>query len=256
MSWYTHYHERAIMDKRTALVTGASRGIGKACALALASVGNRVVVAARSADKLEEVAAEIRSGGGEAFAVEMDLASRESIKAALGKAAKEFGRIDILVNNAGITKDGLAVRMKQQDWEAVINTNLSGSFYAIQEVLQGMMRQRWGRIINISSVVGEKGNPGQANYVASKAGLIGLTKSLAQEVGSRNITVNAVAPGFIATDMTHELPDELKHKMIEATPLKRMGTVEEIAAAVRFLASDEAAFITGHVLDVNGGIYM
>jgi 3-oxoacyl-[acyl-carrier protein] reductase len=244
------------MNKRTALVTGASRGIGKACALALAAVGNRVVLAARSADKLEEVAAEIRGADGEAFVVEMDLASQPSIKAAMGKAAKEFGRIDILVNNAGMTKDGLVVRMKQQDWESVIQTNLSGSFYAIQEVLQGMMRERWGRIVNISSVVGEKGNPGQANYAASKAGLIGLTKSLALEVGSRNITVNAVAPGFIGTDMTHDLSDELKQKMIDVTPLKRMGTPEEIAAAVKFLASDEAAFITGHVLDVNGGIYM
>jgi 3-oxoacyl-[acyl-carrier protein] reductase len=244
------------MNRRTALVTGASRGIGRACALALAGVGNRVVLAARSPVKLEEVAAEIRGAGGEAFVVEMDLSSHESIKGAMEKAAKEFGRIDILVNNAGMTKDGLAVRMKQQDWESVIQTNLNGSFYAIQEVLQGMMRERWGRIVNISSVVGEKGNPGQANYVASKAGLIGLTKSLALEVGSRNITVNAVAPGFIGTDMTHELSAELKQKMIDLTPLKRMGTPDEIAAAVKFLASDEAAFITGHVLDVNGGIYM
>lgn len=244
------------MGKRTALVTGASRGIGRACALALASVGNRIVVAARNSKKLEEVAGEIRSSGGEAFVLEIDLSSHESIKAAIGKASKEFGRIDILVNNAGVTKDGLAIRMKQQDWESVIQTNLSGSFYAIQEVLQGMMRERWGRIVNISSVVGEKGNPGQANYVASKAGLIGLTKSLAMEVGSRNITVNAVAPGFIGTDMTHDLSEDLKQKMIDVTPLKRMGTAEEIAAAVRFLTSDEAAFITGHVLDVNGGLYM
>ncbi len=241
---------------RTALVTGASRGIGKACALALAGAGYRVVLAARSAEKLAEVAAVISAAGGQAFAVEMDLSSRDSIKAAIGKAAKEFAPIDILVNNAGITKDGLAVRMKQQDWESVIQTNLSGSFYTIQEVLQGMMRERWGRIVNISSVVGEKGNPGQANYVASKAGLIGLTKSLALEVGSRNITVNAVAPGFIGTDMTNELSAELKQKMIDNTPLKRMGTAEEIAAAVKFLVSDDAAFITGHVLDVNGGIYM
>ena len=244
------------MSKKTALVTGGSRGIGKACALALAAAGNRIVVAARSAAKLEEVAADIRQAGGEAFVLEMDLSSHESIKIGIAKASKEFGRIDILVNNAGITKDGLAVRMKQQDWESVIQTNLSGSFYAIQEVLQGMMRERWGRIVNISSVVGQKGNPGQANYVASKAGIIGLTKSLAIEVGSRNITVNAVAPGFISTDMTHELSDELKQKMIDQTPLKRMGTAEEIASAVKFLVSDEAAFITGHVLDVNGGIYM
>jgi len=241
------------MSMRTALITGASRGIGKACAQALASSGHRVIVAARSAEKLAEVAKEI---GAEAFVLEMDLASRDSITSGMARAAKEFGRIDVLVNNAGIAKDGLAVRMKQADWEAVLGTNLSGAFYAIQQVLQGMMRERWGRIINISSVVGEMGNPGQANYVASKAGLIGLTKSLAQEVGSRNITVNAVAPGFIGTDMTSELSDELKQKMIDNTPLRRMGVPEDVAAAVKFLASDEAAFITGHVLDVNGGIYM
>lgn len=241
------------MSMRTALVTGASRGIGRACALALASAGNRVVLAARSAEKLAEVAKEIRT---ESYVVEMDLANRDSITNGIAQAAKDFGRIDVLVNNAGIAKDGLAVRMKQADWEAVLSTNLSGAFYAIQQVLQGMMRERWGRIINISSVVGEMGNPGQANYVASKAGLIGLTKSLAQEVGSRNITVNAVAPGFIGTDMTSELSEELKQKMIDNTPLRRMGAPEEVAAAVKFLASDDAAFITGHVLDVNGGIYM
>jgi 3-oxoacyl-[acyl-carrier protein] reductase len=241
------------MSMRTALITGASRGIGKACAHALASAGHRVVLAARSAERLAEVAKEI---GTEAFVLEMDLANRDSITSGITRAAKDFGRIDVLVNNAGIAKDGLAVRMKQADWEAVLGTNLSGAFYAIQQVLQGMMRERWGRIINISSVVGEMGNPGQANYVASKAGLIGLTKSLAQEVGSRNITVNAVAPGFIGTDMTRELSDELKQKMIDNTPLRRMGAPEDVAAAVKFLASDEAAFITGHVLDVNGGIYM
>jgi 3-oxoacyl-[acyl-carrier protein] reductase len=186
----------------------------------------------------------------------MDLASRESIAAGFKKAAQEFGRIDILVNNAGITKDGLAVRMKQADWETVLQTNLSGAFYAIQQVLPGMMRESWGRIVNVSSVVGETGNPGQANYVASKAGLIGLTKSLAREMGSRNITVNAVAPGFIETDMTHGLSADLKQKMIDETPLKRMGSAEEIAHAVRFLVSEEASFITGHVLDVNGGMYM
>ncbi|MGA7413106.1 MAG: 3-oxoacyl-[acyl-carrier-protein] reductase [Bryobacteraceae bacterium] len=244
------------MNNRVVLITGASRGIGKACANVLAAGGYRVVLAARSLDKLEEVAAGIRAGGSEAFIVEMDLASKDSIAQAIDKAAREFGRIDILVNNGGITKDGLAVRMKQTDWETVLTTNLSGAFYAIQQVLQGMLRERWGRIVNISSVVGEMGNPGQANYVASKAGLIGLTKSLAQEVGSRNITVNAVAPGFIETDMTHGLSDELKKKMVDNTPLRRMGTAEDVAQAVKFLVSDEASFITGHVLDVNGGIYM
>ncbi len=244
------------MSKRTALVTGASRGIGRACAEALGAAGCRVVLAARSTDKLEEAAVQIREHGGEAFVIEVDLTSQESIASGFSKAGKEFGRIDILVNNAGITKDGLAVRMKQADWEMVLQTNLSGPFYAVQQVLPGMIRERWGRIVNISSVVGEMGNPGQANYVASKAGLIGLTKSLAREVGSRNITVNAVAPGFIGTDMTQSLTDALKQKMIAETPLKRMGTPEDIASAVKFLASEEAGFITGHVLDVNGGIYM
>lgn len=244
------------MTIRTALITGASRGIGKACALALSSAGARVAVAARSLDKLEELALQIRGQGGEAYAVSLDLSSHDSIQEAMSKTAKEFGRIDILVNNAGVTKDGLALRMKREDWERVLQTNLSGAFYAIQQVLQGMMRERWGRIINISSVVGQTGNVGQTNYVASKAGLIGLTKSLAQEMASRNITVNAVAPGFIETDMTKALSQELKDKMMANIPLKRFGTPEDVAEAVRFLASDHAGYITGHVLDVNGGIHM
>ncbi len=244
------------MSKRTALVTGASRGIGRECALALSHRGMRVALAARNEAKLEEVATEIRAGGQEAFVVAIDFADAQSIASGCKKIADEFSRVDILVNNAGITKDGLAVRMKQPDWEAVLNTNLSGAFYTVQQVLPGMMRERWGRIVNIASVVGESGNPGQTNYVASKAGLIGLTKALAKEVGSRNITVNAVSPGFIETDMTEGLPAALKQKMIDETPLKRMGSAQEIAAAVRFLVGDDAAFITGHVLDVNGGIYM
>ncbi len=237
-------------------MTGASRGIGRACAKAFALAGYRVVLAARSLDKLNEAAAELSAAGAETFVVEIDLGVKDSIAKAIDTAATQFGRIDILVNNAGVTKDGLAVRMKQADWELVLNTNLSGAFYAVQQVLRPMMKERWGRIINISSVVGEIGNPGQANYVASKAGLIGLTKSLAQEVGSRNVTVNAVAPGFIETDMTHGLPEDLKKKMLDNTPLGRMGTPDDIAHAVLFLASEEASFITGHVLDVNGGIYM
>lgn len=244
------------MTHRTALVTGASRGIGRACALALAHAGHRVVLAARDLAKLEEAAAEIRIMGGEACVVEMDLASPESIKTAITRATQEFGRVDILVNNAAITKDGLALRMKKEDWDLVLAVNLTGSFLAIQYVLQGMMKERWGRIINISSIVGETGNPGQTNYVAAKAGLIGMTKSLAQEMASRNITVNAVAPGFIATDMTAVLSEELKNNMLAHIPLKRFGRPEDIAAAVRFLASDEAAYITGHVLNVNGGMYM
>ena len=244
------------MNTRVAFVSGASRGIGKACALALSAAGNRVVLAARNTEKLEEVAAEIRSQGAEAYVTQLDLRSIDSIKEAFAKAAKDFGRIDILVNNAGITKDGLALRMKKDDWDLVIDTNLSGSFFAIQQVLQGMMRERWGRIVNITSVVGEAGNAGQANYSASKAGLIGVTKSLAQEMASRGITVNAVAPGFIETDMTGVLSAEVKEKVLAGIPLKRMGTPEDIAAAVAFLASDAAGYITGHVLDVNGGMYM
>jgi 3-oxoacyl-[acyl-carrier protein] reductase len=240
---------------KTAFVTGASRGIGRACALALSKAGMRVVVAARDLAKLEEVATEIRVAGGEAFVVAIDLVSADSIKAAFA-AAKDFGRIDVLVNNGGITRDGLALRMKKDDWDAVLAANLTGSFLCIQQVLQGMMKERWGRIVNISSVVAEMGNPGQSNYVASKAGLIGLTKSLAQEMASRNITINAVAPGFIDTDMTAGLAPEVKENMLGHIPLKRFGKAEDVAAAVRFLASDDASYITGHVLDVNGGMHM
>ena len=238
------------------MVTGASRGIGQACALTLARAGAKVAVAARALDKLEQLAAEIKAGGGEAFPVAIDMESQASIKEGFARVAKEFGRIDILVNNAGVTRDGLALRMKAEDWDLVLRTNLSGAFFAIQQVLSGMMRERWGRIINISSVVGEAGNAGQANYVASKAGLIGLTKSLAQEIASRNVTVNAVAPGFVDTDMTAVLNEDLKNRMKQAIPLGRFGTPDDIAAAVRFLASEEAGYITGHVLDVNGGMYM
>ena len=244
------------MINRTALITGASRGIGKACALALSAAGIRVALAARNVEQLNELAAHLRAQDREAFVVALDLADPASIKQAAVTVAKDFGRIDILVNNAGITKDGLALRMKKDDWDVVLTTNLTGAFLMSQQVLQGMMRERWGRIINISSVVAEMGNPGQTNYVASKAGLIGLTKSLAQEMGSRNITVNAVAPGFIETDMTHGLSPELKEKMLANIPLRRMGQPEDIAAAVVFLASDAASYITGHVLDVNGGIHM
>jgi 3-oxoacyl-[acyl-carrier protein] reductase len=236
------------MTNRTALVTGASRGIGLACARALAEAGARVVLAARDTAKLEAASAMIPGSSW----VAIDMASHESIKDAFVKA----GRVDILVNNAAITKDGLALRMKKDDWDAVLAANLTGAFLASQQVLLTMMRERWGRIINISSVVGESGNPGQANYVASKAGLIGLTKSLAQEMASRNITVNAITPGFIETDMTAALSQEQKDKLLGHIPLKRFGKPEDVAAAVRFLASEEAAYITGHVLAVNGGMYM
>jgi len=233
---------------RTAFVTGASRGIGLACAHALASAGARVILAARDAAKLEAASAAIPGSTW----VTLDMSSQESIKEAFTKV----GPVDILVNNAAVTKDGLALRMKKDDWDAVLSTNLTGAFLAIQQVLHGMMKERWGRIINISSIVGETGNPGQANYVASKAGLIGLTKSLAQEIASRNITVNAIAPGFIETDMTAALSDQLKQNMLAHIPLKRFGKPEDVAAAVKFLASEEAGYITGAVLNVNGGMYM
>ena len=244
------------MNNRIAFVTGASRGIGRACALALSEAGCRVVLAARSVEKLDEVAAEIRATGREAFTIPIELSSEQSIKDAFGRALKEVGGVEILVNNAGITRDGLAMRMKRDDWSAVVDTNLTGTFLCTQQVLPGMVRARWGRIINISSVVGETGNAGQANYSASKAGLLGLTKSLAQEIGSRGITVNAVAPGFVETDMTGVLSADLREKMLANIPLKRIGQPADVAAAVRFLASEEAGYITGHVLDVNGGLYM
>jgi 3-oxoacyl-[acyl-carrier protein] reductase len=244
------------MTVRTAFVTGASRGIGRACALALSAAGHRVVLGARNRELLDQAASEISAAGGQAFAVEMDLGSQDSIKAAFAKASEEAGPITILVNNGGITRDGLSMRMKRDDWDAVLNTNLSGSFFCCQQVMQPMMKERWGRIINIASVVGQIGNAGQANYVSAKAGLIGLTKALAQELAARNITVNCVAPGFIETDMTAGLSAELKEKMLGATPLKRLGKPEDIAATVKFLASDEAGYITGAVLNVNGGLFM
>jgi 3-oxoacyl-[acyl-carrier protein] reductase len=244
------------MTNRIAFVTGASRGIGRAIALALAKAGARIVVASNEPENNEKVAAEIRETGGEAFTVFLDLNSAESIKEAFSTAQQHFGRIDILVNNAGVTKDGLALRMKKDDWDLVLNINLRGAFLATQQALPGMLKERWGRIVNIASVVGQSGNPGQVNYVASKAGIIGLTKALAQEVGSRNITVNAVAPGFIETDMTAKLTPEQREAMLAKVPLRRGGLPEDIAAAVKFLASDEASYITGHVLSVNGGMYM
>jgi 3-oxoacyl-[acyl-carrier protein] reductase len=244
------------MFNRTAFVTGASRGIGRATALALCRAGFDLVVASPEIEKNEEVAEEIRACSGQALALDMDVKSLDSIKQAFARAYQQFGRIDVLVNNAGITRDGLALRMKPDDWNVVLQVNLTGAFHCIQQVLQGMMRERWGRIINIASVVGEAGNAGQSNYSASKAGLIGLTKTIAQEMGSRNITVNAIAPGYIETDMTRGLSEELKDKMLTGIPLRRIGRAEDVAAAVKFLASEDASYITGHVLDVNGGMYM
>lgn len=244
------------LKDRVAIVTGASQGIGRETALALARAGARVAAAARSADKLAAVAGEISAAGGEALAVKMDVADAEQVKAGFKQVIERFGRLDILVNNAAVTRDGLALRMKPEDWDAVIRTNLTGAHLCIQQALAVMLRQRSGRIINISSVVAQSGNAGQANYVASKAGLIGLTKAIAIEVASRSITVNAVAPGFIETAMTSVLSDKVKDELKARIPLGRMGTPADVAAAVLFLASDEAAYITGQVLSVNGGMYL
>jgi 3-oxoacyl-[acyl-carrier protein] reductase len=244
------------MNNRVAFVTGASRGIGRACALALSQAGARVVLAARDRAKLEEVASEIRDAGRQVFIVDIDLGSAESIRDAFARSSSEFGATEILINNAAITRDGLAVRMKREDWDSVLQTNLSGAFLCMQQVLPAMMKARWGRVVNITSVVGEMGNAGQSNYSASKAGLIGLTKSLAQEMGSRGITVNAVSPGFVETDMTGSMSPEVKEKLMTNIAVRRMGKPGDIAAAVRFLASDEASYVTGHVLSVNGGLYM
>ncbi len=244
------------MQGRVALVTGASQGIGRACALRLAVGGAAVALAARNQQKLEEVAKEIAASGGKAGCFVMDVASEDSIKSACKAALAEFGKIDILVNNAGITHDQLVMRMKRADWDAVLNTNLTGAYLCIQQVIGSMLKQRWGRIINMTSIFGQIGQIGQANYAASKAGLIGLTMAVAREVGSRNITVNAVAPGFIETAMTAGLPAELKEKALGLIPLGRVGTDAEVAHAVQFLASEEAGYITGHVLNVNGGMLM
>jgi 3-oxoacyl-[acyl-carrier protein] reductase len=244
------------MFNRVAFVTGASRGIGRSIALTLCRAGFDIVVASPEIENNETVAEEIRACSGEAMTLNLDVSSAESVKEGFAKVLTDKTRIDVLVNNAGITRDGLAVRMKPADWELVLKINLQGAFVCVQQVLPSMMRNRWGRIINIASVVGQAGAPGQANYAASKAGLIGLTKALAQEMASRNITVNAVAPGYIATDMTKVLPDEVKQKILASVPLGRMGTPEDIAAAVKFLASEDASYITGQVLAVNGGMYM
>jgi len=244
------------LKDRVALVTGASQGIGRAIALALSCAGARVVIAARNAEKLRSLAEEIGEGKGTALAVQMDVGNQQEVKAGFHQAIERFGRLDILVNNAAITRDGLAVRMKAEDWEAVLRTDLTGAHFCIQQALGVMLRQRSGRIINVSSVVAQSGNAGQANYIAAKAGLIGLTRAIATEVASRNITVNAVAPGFIVSPMTDPLPENAKQDLIGRIPLGRMGQDAEVAAAVVFLASDEAGYITGHVLDVNGGMRM
>jgi 3-oxoacyl-[acyl-carrier protein] reductase len=244
------------LKDKVALVTGASQGIGRDTALALVEAGAKVAVAARNEEKLTALVEEIEAGGGTSIAVKMDVADAEQVKSGFKQVVEKFGRLDILVNNAAITRDGLAIRMKADDWEAVLRTNLTGAHLCIQQALSTMMRARAGRIINISSVVAQSGNSGQANYVAAKAGLIGLTKAIAVEIASRNITVNAVAPGFIETPMTDVLPDKVKEELKARIPLGRMGSAREVAAAIVFLASDEAGYITGHVLNVNGGMHL
>jgi 3-oxoacyl-[acyl-carrier protein] reductase len=244
------------MSNRVAFVTGSSRGIGRAIALSLCREGFYIVVASPEVENNELVAAEIRAAGGEAMTLNLDIGSQESVKEGFAQVLAAKERVDVLVNNAGITRDGLAMRMKPADWDLVLKINLTGAFFACQQALPGMMKNRWGRIVNMASVVGQAGSPGQANYVASKAALIGMTKALAQEMGSRGITVNAVAPGYIETDMTKVLPDAVKQKYLASIPLGRAGTIADVAAAVKFLVSEDASYITGHVLAVNGGMYM
>ena len=245
----------SLRDK-VAVVTGASQGIGRETALALAQAGAKVAVAARNEEKLAALVSEIAAADGEAFAVKMDVAEAEQVKAGFKQVIEKFGRLDILVNNAAVTRDGLAMRMKKDDWDAVLKTNLTGAHLCIQQALPVMMKARAGRVINIASIVAQMGNSGQANYVAAKAGLIGLTKAIAMEIASRGVTVNAVAPGFIETPMTDVLPEPVKDKLKERIPLGRMGSARDVAAAIVFLASDEAGYITGHVLNVNGGMHL
>src|SRR5262245_25043906 len=245
-----------LLKDKVAFITGGSQGIGRACAVVLAEAGADVAIGSRNVEKLKSVVSEIESLGRSALATKLDVSDSAQVHSAFEGVVQRFGRIDILVNNAGITKDTLLLRMKKEDWDSVLQTNLAGVFLCSQEAIKVMLKNKYGRIINISSVVGLSGNAGQTNYAASKAGTIGFTKSLALEVASRNITVNAVAPGFIETAMTQGLPESVRSKLTEKIPLARIGTDREVAFGVRFLASDEAGYITGHVLNVNGGLYM
>ena len=245
-----------MLSDKVAIVTGASRGIGRSIALALAAQGAKVVASARSAEALDSLTAEIKAQGGEALAVVGDVAIEDDANNLIKQAVAAYGQVDIFINNAGITRDGLLLRMKSADWDAVLDTNLKGAFLCTRAVAKVMSKQRSGRIINISSVVGEMGNAGQANYCASKAGLLGLTKSVARELARRNVTVNAITPGFIATDMTEDMTDKAREAMTEQIPLGRLGAAEDVANAVLFLASEQSAYITGQVLGVNGGMYM
>jgi 3-oxoacyl-[acyl-carrier protein] reductase len=244
------------LEGKVALVTGASQGIGHACALELAREGAVVAVAARNQPRLDELVGAITASGGKAAAFVMDVADEEQVKSSIKSALGQFGKIDILVNNAGVTRDQLVMRMKRADWDMVLNTNLTAAYLCIQQVIGSMLKQRWGRIINITSVFGQMGQAGQANYAASKAGLIGLTMAMAREVASRNITCNAVAPGFINTSMTAALSEEFKQTAVKTIPLGRVGSPEDVAKCVGFLASEDASYITGHVLNVNGGLLM
>ena len=243
-------------ENKIALVTGASRGIGEAIAKRLASEGAAVIAAARSADALARVVSEIGAAGGKASALALDLADSASIEAGVKQTLTAHGEIHVLVNNAGVAEDNLILRMSRDAWDRVLATNLTGVFLLTQAVVKGMVRKRYGRIVNLTSVVGITGNAGQANYASSKAGLIGLTKSVARELASRNITCNAVAPGFIATAMTEKMTEDAKTKLAGEIPLERLGSPDDVAAAVAFLASDEAAYVTGTVVNVSGGLYM
>jgi 3-oxoacyl-[acyl-carrier protein] reductase len=245
-----------ILKDKKAFITGGSQGIGKAIALVLAEAGADVAIGGRNLEKLNVVAEELQNTGRRILPIQVDVTQADSIRNAFSRVGTEFARLDILVNNAGVTQDGLLLRMKVEDWDVVLDSNLKGVFLCTQEAIKIMLRQRYGRIINISSVVGQTGNAGQSNYVASKAGIDGFTRSIAQEVASRNITVNSIAPGFIDTAMTQALPDAVRAKLLERIPLGRMGLDREVAYGVKFLASDEAAYITGHVLNINGGMYM
>ncbi|HEX3526616.1 MAG TPA: 3-oxoacyl-[acyl-carrier-protein] reductase [Thermoanaerobaculia bacterium] len=244
------------LDGKTALVTGASQGIGEAVARRLAGQGARVVLAARNEEKLAHVAAEIGTTGGSAHPLVLDMTQPETFSERLKSLPGDFAAIDVLVNNAGITADNLLARMSLDDWERVLRTNLTGAFALTKEVIRGMMKKRWGRVISVSSVVGLMGNAGQANYAAAKAGLIGFSKSLARELGSRNITVNVVAPGYVQTAMTDKLPEAAREELTGSIALKRLGTVDDVAWAVLYLASEEAGYVTGHALNISGGLYI
>ena len=244
------------LEGRTALVTGASQGIGEAVARRMAASGARLVLAARSTDKLEALAEELRRSGAEAMPLTLDLAAPETIAERLAEPPQPFSDVDILVNNAGITDDRLLARMDLEAWQRVISTNLTGAFAVTKAVCKGMMRRRWGRIISVSSVVGLMGNPGQANYAAAKAGLVGFSKSLARELASRGITVNVIAPGYITTAMTEGLGEETKKTLERAIPLRRLGACDDVAWAAVYLASEQAGYVTGHVLNVSGGMYI